>query len=96
MEAGVDVLVEQEGCDVGTGDAGADAVAAEVAGANGAGADAVGGAGEARARPAPAWLGVPQELAESGPAGSPGPSLHALLHPTAWKRVLLRNSGTVH
>ncbi len=51
VEAGVGALGEQEGCDVGAGDAGADVVAAEVAGADGTGAGAVGWAGEARDRP---------------------------------------------
>src|SRR5215212_1727896 len=57
VEARVGGLVEQEGCDVGAGDAGAGAVAAEVAGADGAGAGAVGGAGEARGRPVEGAVG---------------------------------------
>jgi hypothetical protein len=48
LKAGVRGLVEEEAGDVGAGDAGADAVAAEVAGADGARRGTVGGAGEAR------------------------------------------------
>jgi hypothetical protein len=43
VKAGVGGLVEQEGGDVGAGNAGADVVAAEIAGPDGAGAGAVGG-----------------------------------------------------
>jgi hypothetical protein len=46
VNAGVGGLVEQEVGDVSAADAGADAVAAEVAGADGAGRGTVGRAGE--------------------------------------------------